>query len=92
MLDNWYLGSGCESKPCSAPVPFFPDVHEELTKMWKAPYTAQSHLSFSFLTSLDGEAAKEYINISQVELVAVVQLCLQNPATWKNHPHFIRPG
>lgn len=39
-IDDWYLDSGRESQPCSALVPFFLEVHEELTKMWKAPYTA----------------------------------------------------
>ncbi len=27
-LDDWFLGVGRESQPCSAPVPFFPEVHE----------------------------------------------------------------
>lgn len=35
-LDDWFLGTehGVMSRP--APVPFFPEVHEELTKSWKA--------------------------------------------------------
>ncbi len=28
--------------PRSAPVPFFPEVHEELTKSWMAPFMARS--------------------------------------------------
>ncbi len=36
-LDDWYLGSGHDFQPRSAPVLFFPDVHEELTNTWKAP-------------------------------------------------------
>ncbi len=31
-LDDWFLGAGCGSQPHTAPVPFFPEGHEELTK------------------------------------------------------------
>lgn len=39
-VDDWYLGSECDSQLCPAPVPFFPEVHEELTRLWRAPFTA----------------------------------------------------
>ncbi|KAI2645907.1 Papilin [Labeo rohita] len=40
QLDDWFLGSRRDSnQPRLAPVPFFLEVHEELTKMWKAPYS-----------------------------------------------------
>ncbi len=32
--DDWFLGTGCGSRPCPIPVPFFPEVHEELMKSW----------------------------------------------------------
>ncbi len=35
-LDNWFLGAGRGSQPRPAPVPFFPEVHEELTSSWMA--------------------------------------------------------
>ncbi len=55
-LDDWFLGAGRGSQPCPAPVPFFPEVHEELTSSWMAPFTARSRSSASsFLTTLDGE-------------------------------------
>lgn len=74
-LDDCYLSSRCDSQPCSALVPFFPEVHEELTKMWKAAYAARSHLSSSLLTILDGVAARECVDVPQVERVVVVLLC-----------------
>ncbi len=46
-LDDWFLGVGCGSQPRSAPVPFFPKVHEELTKSWMALFTARNHSSAS---------------------------------------------
>ncbi|KAI2664150.1 Tryptophan 2,3-dioxygenase [Labeo rohita] len=45
-------------QPCPAPVPLFPEVHEELSKMWKAPYSACTHLGSSLLTTLDDGAAR----------------------------------
>ncbi len=60
-LDDWFLGAGRDSQPCSAPVPFFLEVHEELTKLWMAPFTARSCSSVSsVLTTLDCGAARGY--------------------------------
>ncbi len=36
QLDYWFLGAWRGSQPRPAPVPFFPEVHEELTKSWMA--------------------------------------------------------
>ncbi len=44
-LDDWFLEAGHGPQPCSAPVPFFPEVHEELTNSWMAPVTARSRSS-----------------------------------------------
>ncbi len=53
-LDDWFLGAGRGSQPRSAPVLFFPEVHEELTKSWMGPFTARSRSSpSSVLTTLD---------------------------------------
>ncbi len=49
------------SQPRPAPVPFFPEVHEELTSSWMAPFTARSRSSASsVLTTLDGGVARGY--------------------------------
>ncbi len=61
-LDDWFLGAGRGSQPRPAPVPFFPEVHEELTSSWMAPFTARSRSSASsVLTTLDGGVARGYI-------------------------------
>ncbi len=73
-LDDWFLGAGRDSQPCSAPVPFFPEVHEELTKLWIAPFTPRSCSSVSsVLTTLDCGAARGYAGIPQVERAATCQ-------------------
>ncbi len=72
-LDDWFLGAGRGSQPRPAPVPFFPEVHEELTSSWMAPFTARSRSSASsVLTTLDGGVARGYAGIPQVERAVAV--------------------
>ncbi len=87
-LDDWFLGAGRGSQPRSTLVPFFPEVHEELTKSWMAPFTARSRSSASsILTTLDGGVARGYAGIPQVERAISVHLCPRNAAIWRNRPH-----
>ncbi len=73
--------------PCPALVPFFPEVHKELTKSWMAPFTARSASSaYSILTTLDGGGARGYAGIPQVDRAIAVHLCPRNAATWRNRP------
>ncbi len=86
-LDDWFLGAGRGSQPCPAPVPFFLEVHEELTSLWMAPFTARSRSSASsVLTTLDGGVARGYAGSPQVERAVAVYLCPRNAATWRNRP------
>ncbi|KAL0163506.1 hypothetical protein M9458_039259, partial [Cirrhinus mrigala] len=86
-LDDWFLGSGHDSRPRSSPVPFFPEVHEELTKSWKAPLSARSrHVISPSLTTLDGGPARGYTEVPQVERAIAMHLCPQNAASWRGRP------
>ncbi len=58
-LDDWFLGAGRGSQLRPAPVPFFQEMHEELTELWMVSFTARSPSSASsILTTLDGGVAR----------------------------------
>ncbi len=81
-LDEWFLGS-----QCPPPVLFFPEVHEELTRSWKAPFTARNKSgSSSPLTTLDGGAALGYACIPLVERSVAMQLCPTDATTLRGDP------
>ncbi|KAI2644341.1 hypothetical protein H4Q32_025622 [Labeo rohita] len=73
--------------PVPPPVPFFPEVHEELVRTWRAPHSSRSRPSSSPLASLDGGAARGYEVVPQVERAVAVHLCPRGAATWRDRPH-----
>ncbi len=84
-LDDWFLGVARAGSQPPTPVPFFPEVHEELTGTWKAPFTARNRASrLSSLTNLDGGTAKGYTRIPPVERAVAMQLC--SNSTWRGEP------
>ncbi len=62
-------------------------MHEEVTRSWKAPFSARSRPSASsVLTTLDGRAAQGYVEVPPVERAIAMQLCPQGAATWRGNP------
>ncbi len=85
-LDDWFLRTQAERRQ-PPPVPFFPEVHEEVTRSWKAPFSARSRPSASsVLTTLDGGAAQGYVEVPPVERAIAMQLCPQGAAAWRGNP------
>ncbi len=85
-LDDWFLGAQADRRR-PPPVPFFPEVHEEVTRSWKAPFSARNRPSTSsVLTTLDGGAAQGYVEIPPVERAIAMQLCPQGAAAWRGNP------
>ncbi len=85
-LDDWFLGAQAERRQ-PPPVPFFPEVHEEVTRSWKAPFSARNRPSASsVLTTLDGGAAQGYVGVPPVERAIAMQLCPQGAAAWRGNP------
>ncbi len=85
-LDVWFLRAQAECwQP--PPVPFFPEVHEEVTRSWRAPFSARNRLSASsVLTTLDGGVAQGYVEVPPVERAIAMQLCPQGGAAWRGNP------
>ncbi len=88
----WFLGVARAGSQGPTPVPFFPEVHDELTGSWTAPFTARNRSSgSSSLTTLDGGAARGYMEIPPVERSVAMQLCPNTAATWRGNP-LLPPG
>ncbi len=62
-------------------------MHEEVTRSWRAPFSARNRPSASsVLTTLDGGAAQGYVEIPPVECAIAMQLCPQCAAAWRGNP------
>ncbi len=67
-LDDWFLVVARAGSQGPTPVPFFPEVHDELTGSWTAPFTARNRPSgSSSLTTLDDGAVQGYMEVPPVE-------------------------
>ncbi len=86
-LDDWFLGVARAGSQGPTPVPFFPEVHDELTGTWTAPFTARNRSSgSSSLATLDGGAARGYTEVPPVERSVAMQLCPRTASTWRGNP------
>ncbi len=86
-LDDWFLGVACDGSQGPTPVPFFPEVHDELTGTWTAPFTAINRSSgLSSLASLDGGTAQGYTEVPPVERSVAMQLFSRTASTWRGNP------
>ncbi|XDV38535.1 hypothetical protein PO909_007910 [Leuciscus waleckii] len=69
-------------------MPFFPDVHEEVTRSWKAPLSSRDcSAASSALPPLDQAAAKGYNGVPQVERSVAMQLCPQSASSRGDPKH-----
>ncbi len=70
--------------------PFFPEVHDELTKSWRASYSSRICLSTSAtLTSVDGAEEKGYEHLAPLDESEAAHLCPPIAIGWKaraTHP------
>ncbi len=64
--------------------PFFSEVHDELTKSWRAPYSSRIHPSASVaLTSVDGAEDKVYEHLPPLDESVAAHLCPPTAIGWK---------
>ncbi|KAL0157079.1 hypothetical protein M9458_048325, partial [Cirrhinus mrigala] len=70
--------------PLAKASPFFPEVHEELTRSWRAPYSARMRTSSSSaLTSVDGAEDKGYEKLLPLDESVAAHLCPPTAIGWK---------
>ncbi len=75
-LDEWFL-PGRHQAPRQRASPFFPNVHDEINKSCREPYS--SHLrvsSSSALTSVDGAEEKGYDSLPPLDESVAAHICL----------------
>ncbi len=88
-LDEWFL-PGRRQAPQHRPSPFFPEVHDELTRSWRSPYSARLRTSASSaLTTVDGAEEKGYERMPQLDESVAAHLCPPTAIGWKakaSHP------
>ncbi|XP_059360387.1 taste receptor type 1 member 1-like [Carassius carassius] len=82
-LDEWYL-PGRRQAPRQRSAPFFPEVHDELTKSWRAPYSAHLRTSSAALSSVDGSQEKGYEQLPPLDEAVASHLCPPAAVGWKN--------
>ncbi|KAL0192323.1 hypothetical protein M9458_010619, partial [Cirrhinus mrigala] len=81
LLDEWFL-SGRHQAPRQWASPFFLEVHEELTKSWRAPCSARlCTSSSSALTSVDDAEDKGYEKLPPLDESVAAHLCPFTPVT-----------
>ncbi|KAI2645948.1 hypothetical protein H4Q32_025302 [Labeo rohita] len=89
LLDEWFL-PGRRQAPRQRASPFLPEVHEELTRSWRAPYSARLRTSSSSaLTSVDGADDKGYEKLPPLDESVAAHLCPPTAIGWKtkaSHP------
>ncbi len=86
-LDDWFLGVARAGSQGPTLVPFFPEVHDDLTGTWTAPFTARNRSSdSSSLATLDGGAAPGYTEVPPVERSVAIKLCPRTASTWRGIP------
>ncbi len=88
-LDEWFL-PGRQLAPRQRSSPFFPKVHDKLTKSWRAPYSSRIRPSASSgLTSVDGAEEKGYKHLPHLDESVAAHLCSPTAIGWKaraSHP------
>ncbi len=88
-LDEWFL-PGRQQAPRQCSYPFFHEVHDELTKSWRAPYSSHIRPSASSaLTSIDGAEEKGHEHLPPLDESVAAHLCPPMAIGWKartSHP------
>ncbi len=89
-LDEWFL-PGRRQAPQQRPSPFFPEVHDELTRSWRSPHSARPPYFHFIRPHYDWNGAEEkgYERMPQLDESVAAHLCPPTAIGWKakaSHP------
>ncbi len=86
LLDEWFLPGCRQQSSRQRPAPFLPEVHEVLTKTWRAPYSARVNTSTSeALTTVHGAEEKGVSKFPPLEEAVAARLCTPSALGLKAH-------
>ncbi len=75
-MDGSFLGASRQVDVPQRPAPFFPELHEELTRSWRSPHSARAHAQGTqLLTTVEGAEKKGYARPPPVEDAVAAHLC-----------------
>ncbi|KAL0146542.1 hypothetical protein M9458_058173 [Cirrhinus mrigala] len=75
-MDGSFLGASRQAEAPQRPAPFFPELHEELTRSWRSPHSARAHAQGTqLLTTVEGAEKRGYSRPPPVEDTVAAHLC-----------------
>ncbi len=84
-LDEWFL-SGPNSRPERRKLPFFSDLHHEISRSWKQPFSSRlTNAVAADFTNLVGSVEQGYTAIPVVEDMLASHLSPSLAPSWKSH-------
>ncbi len=85
-LDEWFL-SGAHSKSERRKLPFFSDLHREISGSWKQPFSSRlTNAAAADFTNLMGSVEQGYTAMPVVEDTLASQLSPSLAPSWKSRP------
>ena len=85
-LDDRFLTSRAPAQP-RRPLPFFPDLHQEVSRSWKQPYSARiTNAAAADFATISDMANRGYAAMPPVEETLAEHLAPNSATAWKSRP------
>ncbi len=85
-LDERFL-SGSGSRPARRMLPFFPDLHHEISRSWKQPFSSRlTNAAAADFTNLIGSVEQGYAAVPPIEDTLAAHFSPTSAPSWKSRP------
>ncbi len=85
-LDERFL-SGSGSRPARKKLPFFPDLHHEISRSWRQPFSSRlTNAAAADFTNLVGSVEQGYAAVPAIEDTLATHLSPTSAPSWKFRP------